>query len=381
MNTALDRVLREALEDLVAEPPPSGLAKAAIGRARRQRATRVALAAAAVALVTGVTVPLAIAAVGGSAPDRFPWQEPAGPPAEKRLVVTAYAGITRPTNPSAADDVSALLDRENGRYEEIPYPDAIPSPDGTRAVVAEGDNSVDHPVRAGILDLATGQVRWIRGYGGYDDHLTWSPDGRQVLYSRRPKDGAQGFVRVDADTLRETFRPVPDDEVPNALGLGFVWAPDGRQVVHTLSVSVGDESEPDRVLGIRFYDLDGKPVRTLGLDDGVLLDGAGFSPDGSAMALGRRKGGDIAVVDSTDGTVRARVSMAKPGTVVVGWYDDSHLVLRSYADVDEWRQLVVVDLAGRRVRTVPLDGTWADAGRITLGPAEGLSPAAAGLAF
>jgi hypothetical protein len=145
--------------------------------------------------------------------------------------------------------------------------------------------------------------------------------------------------------------------------------------------SAGDESEPDRVLGIRFYDLDGKPVRTLGLDDGALLNAAGFSPDGSAMALGRRNGGDVTVVDSTDGTVRARVPLAEPGPVVVGWYDDSHLVLRSYADVDEWRQLIVVDLAGRRMRTVPLDGTWADAGRVTLGPAEGLSPAAAGLAF
>jgi enoyl-CoA hydratase/carnithine racemase len=63
MSTRFDSALRETLERISTVPAPSGLADAAIRRAGRQRARRMALTAAAVAVAAVVALPLAVAAV------------------------------------------------------------------------------------------------------------------------------------------------------------------------------------------------------------------------------------------------------------------------------------------------------------------------------
>lgn len=387
MSAALDYLIKETLEDLADAPPPTGLASGAMRRARRQRAARVGLTALAVTVTAAVAVPLAVNAAAGPA-GRAPSMQPAAPPS-KALVVTAYSGL-RMNADEPGDELSLVLNPETGRYDEVPYGEAIPSPDGGSLLVVEGNNGVRNPTKAAIIDRATGNRRQIKGYGGYDQAAAWSPDGRQILFTRRPKNGTAGFVLVDTTTLKERFVPVPDVRTSSSMGLGFFWTPDGRTVALTLSHAVGNEALPDQVTGIRFYDLTGKPVRTIEVTAGALESGASFSPDGSAIALSPPDNDDpIVVVKADTGAELARIPAASADVDLVGWYDESRLVLRGPAAAGQGKrvsvkfELRVVDLDGTVVRRAPLvefkDGQYWPT--IHLGPADGLAGEAAKHAF
>jgi len=397
MSNPIGSLLREVITERTADvPPPTGLARGAMRRARRRRLAQAGVLTAVTAAV--IAVPVALVVLGrpggttapapGPAPEFLP-----GGPAGKTQVVTAFSGLRRPEDAGPADDVSLVLNTTTGRYDEIPYPEAIPSPDGRRFLVTTGDNGQEHPTRAGVLTLATGKVRWITGYGGFDQHPTWSPTGDRVLYTRQSKDGASGFVLVDVTTLRETFVPVSDPEARDgnlalrATGLKFVWVPDGRQVVRTLSTNAADESLPGKVVGLRYYGLDGKPARTVSTSAGALSNGSDISPDGSAVALWTWGGGEVVIIDPAARTVRGRFPLLQPGNWVVGWYDAEHLILVSYDDTgaeEVTGELRVVTVTGQVVRTVALpERLPATAGTpiIYVGSAAELGPAAAALAF
>lgn len=372
MDHKLDEALRGALRDIADVPPPVGLATAARRIADRQRATRLTLASVATAVVALVTIPTAMAMIGDG---QMPGGATPGP-----VVVTAYSGALRGTDPSPADDRSLLLNPETGRYEEVPYRAVVPSPDGRQVLVHQGDNSATYPLRAGIMDRATGQVRWIATYageGGGDG--SWSPDGRRILFTECPRLGPCGFVIVDASTLAARFVEVSVDE--DALGLGFVWTPDGEHVAHTLSRNVGGEMGTDAVTGIQFFDLSGKPVRTIEAT-AALSASTDFSPDGTRVALSAPYGGDeVQIVAATTGLVMQRVTLPTAG-VVLGWYDDDHLMVRVFGDRDSRADtLQVVGLDGSVVRTVRLLDKGIDAQRVYVGSSDGLSPAAARHAF
>jgi len=374
MDQKLDDALRRALRDIADAPPPVGLATAARRIAGRQRAARMTLASVATAAVALVTVPAAMTMIG----DRH---MPGGAP-PRSLVVTAYSGALRGTDAGPADDRSLLLDPETGRYEEVPYTEVVPSPDGRQVLVRQGDNSRQHPLRAGVMDRATGQVRWIDTYAGaLGRDGEWSPDGRRILLTERPKQGPWGFVIVDASTLEATFVEAPLAPETDTLGLGFVWTPDGEHVALTLARNVGGELGTDAVTGIQFFDLSGRPVRTIEAT-GALSASTDFSPDGTRIALSDPHGGEeVQIVTATTGQVVERVLLPTPG-VIVGWYDDDHLMVRVFSDRDSRADtLQVVGLDGSVLRTVRLLDKGIDAKWVYVGSSDGLSPAAARHAF
>ncbi|MEE6261415.1 hypothetical protein [Plantactinospora sonchi] len=386
MNPHVTGTIRNVFEELAdSAPPPSGLARVTLARARRQRITRLtaggglatALCAALVGLLVGV-----VPAGDGTA------EQVAGT-YSRSSVVTSYSGIRDPQveDPSPAFEYSMVLNRKTGHYDRLPYRFAMPSPDGSQVLVGTGDNGAAHPTRVGILDRVGGEVRWLptpdvgaANVWGYADSGSWSPDGRQVLFTYRPKlDAPAGFLLTDAATLQTRFVPLADVSTENAQGLSLVWTPDGAGLVLTTSRSV-DESQPDSVTGIRFYDLTGRLVRTVPAS-ASLLDAAGFSPDGSRLALVDRYAPGptkVTVADAATGVSEGVVDLGRPARLV-GWTDDDHLLLWVFADsapqgADREDQLLVVDLAGKVVRNVR---PAADEPQQTfIGPADGL-PAAA----
>lgn len=378
MSNDLESGLRAALADLTDGPPPPGLAAVAIRTARRQRRTRlaaaglVAVAALAAAPVAWAVLPAADNPPGTGTPAGGPW--PAGP-----LVVTAYTDYR---------DTSLVLDYATGEYVEMPYRHVAPSPDGTRAVVRDGDGSWAHPLRVGVLDLATGEVRWIDGLTG-GRGAAWSPDGEEILVTETERStGLQGFAIVDAETLEYRFVDHGDVLAPdvNAAGARYVWAPGGEGIVLATSVDTGTESAPDVSWGVRFYDRSGELQRSLPMP-GPVESEAAFSPDGTRMAVrDPYVGGPVTVVDTQTGEVVARVPVrgwsADTWGDIVGWADDDHLLVRSalpgrYEEPPSSR-LAVVDLSGRIVEEVDLLGDWP---ALHIGSSEDLASAGAGFTF
>jgi hypothetical protein len=168
--------------------------------------------------------------------------------------------------------------------------------------------------------------------------------------------------------------PVADMEKRNSRGLGFFWSGDGRSVGHTSTIADG-EANPDKTLDIRFYDLSGRRLRTLGFT-GVeaVRTTADVSPDGSRVVAVRAVGDRVRIVDLSTGEVTATFT-ASPVAAVAGWYDDEHLVLLGQG------MLRVVDLRGRVVRTMPASEELLWSGTVHLVRAKGLPAASARYAF
>ncbi|GAA1887762.1 WD40 repeat domain-containing protein [Asanoa iriomotensis] len=368
--------LRRALRELTDVPPPPHLAAKAIQLAERRRRRRIVAGAAAVVVVVAVAVavPLALRPGGDSEPvpigptPSVTSPTPGALPETPQVVAAAYARATPNSAGSGPDDRrSYVLDPAIGQYRELPYRVVVPSPDGKRFFVADTR-------RGGIMDGARGSVRWVSGYDTYVNGVEWSPDGRRVLISSLGKDEPGGFMVVDAATAKAgRLVPMADMQTLNSRGLGFFWMPDGRTIGHTLTSGAG-ESIPDRTVGVRFYDLDGRTLRTLGLTgNAAVRTSADVSPDGR-RAVAVLDWGDehqARIVDLTTGEVTAEFD-AKG---VAGWYDDDHLVLRGN------EALEVVDLTGRVVRSMPGSADLLDGATVHLVRADGLPAKSARYAF
>jgi serine/threonine-protein kinase len=131
--------------------------------------------------------------------------------------------------PGGFDRSLALVDR-NGREEPVPFPHRgfrFPriSPDGRRAVV-----TVDpRPSKTWIVDLRTGALAPVAAPGRPESehriHAVWSPDGRQVMYSRGP---TLDVANVDGVP---NVSPALHNTTPLAIA-PTNWLHDGRVIAH-----------------------------------------------------------------------------------------------------------------------------------------------------
>jgi hypothetical protein len=360
MTDQLEHDLRAAFDRISAGEPPLGLAEGALRRARRTRSTRwgaVGVAATGLAAAAVLTVGTLAGAPHTSA-------NGTNSAAAQPRVVTAYdcgfRVLARPVGP-AIPQFSLLLNHRSGQYRRVPYCDVAPSPDGSRALVHDTDGSDAHLAQTGVLDLATGRVRWIDGYNGAG---AWSPDSRRILLTGGPAGLSQqasteprnnGFVLMDAADLRPTFFPVPD--ASNGLGARGVWTPDGQAIAISICAcpSGAVHNGPWPVTGIRLYDLRGHQLRTLPATAGLWSEAA-FSPDGTAMALTAEdspRHPSVQIADARTGAVRQSVPLLDDQ--FIGWYDADHLIVRSGPERGSTTSaLRIVDLRGHIVRTVPL---------------------------
>jgi len=397
MSIDLDRELRATLSRLAETPPPGDLAERSVRGALRRHgrvvATRTALAVTAVVLAIPAGVAAVAARTGGDG-------RPGGPGplmavTSINLLMTDADGSPLPPLPDAGNDYHSLvLDPSTGTYRELEYDTAALSPDGQTVLVAEGNNGVASPYRAGLLDLETGNVRWIT-LTDEDVRLNpfsarWSPDGGRVLLEREaPKgtDPAAGFAIVDASTLESTYVRIREPASEDVTREGLAWMPDGDGLVGTLYRSAVAESDTSGPIGLRVYDLDGDVVRDIPVA-GSAHGERSFAPDGRRVALATGEAvlwTNLArVVDVSSGTVVAEVPLAERSTLL-GWYDDDHLVVRPI-NTDRTgtvapRPLQVVDLTGRVVRTVPLPDRATDTVAVEIGNADVLRTIGSAVVF
>ena len=96
-----------------------------------------------------------------------------------------------------------------------------------------------------------------------------------------------------------------------------------------------------------------------------LTSEASFSPDGTRMALQYPSIGEpIQVVDAVTGELLQTVPV--PPSLLVGWADDGHLIVRLELS------LLVANLAGEVTR--PMPGEALSPLEVHVGPSDGLAP-------
>jgi len=369
MSTDLERALCMVLEDLVDVDPPAGVAARAIASARRRRRlTRGASALAALAVAGTMALAVAVAR-----PETAPTS---ADPAVGAHVVLVYGNLLNGAA-GPAQNYSLVLNISTGEYQRMPYHTVVPSPDGMRLFVVDGDGTLEFPVRMGILDRSTGDVSWLASDQIRGESPQWSRDGSTVLLTDLyVTNGAPGFVLVDAATATATFVPLPDLGIGNSLGLRLSFTADGGGVLfaHTRS---GSEADPNVSLGaIDKYTLDGEPVGTVPLAvDDVLW--ATISADGTRLlAVQRPEPGrsTIAVISVADGSTISTIEGLPP--LPIAYADDEIVVLY------DW---MAYTIDGELIRKVDhphwAPGRYGLDESIVVGPAPGLPAGAAYLTF
>jgi hypothetical protein len=366
MSSRMDTVLREALDDMATSAPvPDGLARAALGRARRQRLGRAGLvggaavacaAAIAAGVVAAPTDPpppeLAVAgdirtivAFGGLMDQITPLPSNTRPPE----LVRPGKREGRPYDRPAA--YSLLLNPSTGRYERMPYRRILPSPDGGRALVWPQDST-----RIGVWERRTGAVRWFESAGDYGDSGEWSADGERILFMTTPANGEPAMVLADPDTMATaTVRLANPTAGAECIFMELAWIPGGEGVAESAHCK---QSGQWQASGIRTYDLAGKLTGTLPAT-AALAPGFAYSPDGALILLREQDGKGVIVVDAATGAERSRLPLPLAGSAptgggIVGWWDERHLAVYSVTGESGDRPratLRVVDLAGATTHT------------------------------
>jgi hypothetical protein len=354
----IDELLRETVHGLAREArPPVDLVTGAMVQGRRlRRRRRVALTAAAVALVGTTAIPYAVRNdVPAPAPAVQPttgpqprwWETPVALPGG--WLVTGLdpdPSVQRGAGSPGAQADALVLDRRTGRYRAIPQVrDLWPAPRGS--MVAFSTNDRTHTGEVGVLDTDTGRTEWVDDESGLAPQ--WSPDGRRLLLTT-----PDGFAVYEVSTRRRTAHAIDQAAYRCTESCLFTWQPDG--VLVSLPIDDLDSPEPPEgaldvpaARGVQLFATDtGLPVRLLptrGDPEGT----EAWSPGGRYVLLRERDQGDRQLVEVSGG----RVVRTLPQSSWAGarWFfvDDNHLLsvhggLASSITIEPWQVVTQVAL-------------------------------------
>ncbi|MFC5832517.1 serine/threonine protein kinase [Nonomuraea insulae] len=216
------------------------------------------------------------------------------------------------------------------------------SPGGDQALGTDVDYTTDLFATVSIIDHATDEKRVVKLSPKpiYPTTPRWSPDGRYglvTLYKGTAGDTAEyGFGIIDVAAGKGRAFEIKDK------GAGrwrFFWDAGGEAV----GTWVGSE--------MRFYDLDGKLLRTLSdVGSPVWVEGDDVSPSGTRFLAHCTAAGTTLCARPTSGDDTGSVTVPFTANRLIGWWDDEHLAV--------WRtkgsgyEAVVVDLSGEVSRVL-----------------------------
>ncbi|MGW3343999.1 protein kinase domain-containing protein [Nonomuraea rubra] len=223
-------------------------------------------------------------------------------------------------------------------------------PATNRALGTDVDYSTDLYATVSIIDHVSDARRVVKlsPKPVFPTTPRWSPDGRYGLVTLYKSSGGEtveygfGIIDVAAEKGR-TF------EIKDA-GAGewrFFWDAGGQAV----GTWTGGR--------MRFYDLNGKVVRTLsGVGTPVWVEGDDISPSGTRFLAHCSSAGTSLCARPTSGGDAEPIEIPFASNRLIGWWDDDHLAV--------WRakgggyEAVVIDLSGKVSRVLATAGKKAE---------------------
>ena len=194
------------------------------------------------------------------------------------------------------------------------------SPDGTLVAFRQGDCAHN----TGIYVAVVGGEKSLQLTDDAGDCCpTWSPDGRQIAFSRYSDDVLSIFaVPALGGTERRVYRG------PASMGAGISWSPDGRLLA--FSESAADPTR-SRISALSLAD---SSTRALTLPPAGWLDREpAFSPDGTKLAFIRSTvagvSNDVFVMGATGGEAKRLTFDNRPIMGPPAWTSDSREIVFS----------------------------------------------------
>ena len=287
MRPDLDHALRGAVNQLADEGRPVNLGDRAIRQGRRIiRRRRAVTATAALAVIAALAVPFAVLSQhqrtimpGGARSPEPPAPTSAAasmpPPASPSAVYPESMRAARPLplddGPlrigmewilagAPAKDGSWVFNRDNGAYQLIKYPNAVPAPRGDLVAITQRG-------QLGLLSLGSGSVNWVTGPMALG-RVDWLDDGTRLLYAG--KGDADGRLRLTVvNAVRGTASRLGAD-IECYENCAPSWLPGGKEIAVT---------QPWPRVGVQLYSAaDGRPTRSLALP-GAIPGIHSWSPD------------------------------------------------------------------------------------------------------
>ncbi|MFZ0734820.1 MAG: winged helix-turn-helix domain-containing protein, partial [Candidatus Sulfotelmatobacter sp.] len=193
------------------------------------------------------------------------------------------------------------------------------SPDGTLVAFRQSDGG-DH---TGIYAAVAGGEKSIQLTNEPGDCCpTWSPDGRQIAFTRYSRTSFSIFtIPALGGTERRLYRG------PNHLGGGLSWSPDGSLIAFTESY----ESDPTKAW-ISVWSVGDSSIREISLPPPGWIDRSpSYSPDGTRLAFIRAAvagvSNDLYVMAANGGPAKRLTFDHRPMTGSLAWTSDSREIV------------------------------------------------------
>ena len=198
------------------------------------------------------------------------------------------------------------------------------SPDGTLVAFRQSDGTRN----TGIYAAVVGGDKSIQLTSGSGDCCpTWSPDGREIAFSRYTEDNVFSILTVPAlgGTERRLYRG------PDHMGSGISWSPDGSLIAFTQ----GPESDPTRSW-ISLLSVADASIREISSPPAGWIDRSPmYSPDGRRIAFIRSSvagvSNDIFVMNANGAHVKRLTFDHRPIAGSPAWTSDSKEIVFSSA--------------------------------------------------